>query len=235
MSEQRKILLLGGSGFIGKQLAYALANRGWQVTVPSRRPHRHRALLVHPNIRLLEAGKVVITANKALLAEHGPELFDRARQLGRSIAFEASVAGGVPIIASLSESLTANRIEEVVAILNGTSNFILTQMEENGSEYAATVAEAQQRGYAEADPTFDNGGHDTAHKLAILTTLAFGTETAFDSIYVEGIESITPADIEAADDLGYRIKLLGVAMQTDSGIEQRVHPTMVDKNSAIAD
>lgn len=183
----------------------------------------------------LEAGKHVVTANKALLAHHGVALAKRADENGVALNFEAAVAGGIPAIKTIRESLLANDISRVYGILNGTCNYILTRMQIEGRTFDQVLQEAQDAGYAEADPTFDVGGFDTAHKLALLTTLAFGVETSLDSIYIEGIESISLADIEAADDLGYRIKLLGVAMQTDSGIEQRVHPTMVPKHTAIAE
>ncbi len=182
----------------------------------------------------LGAGKHVVTANKALLARHGVKLAALAEKKGVALNFEAAVAGGIPVIKTLRESLAGNGISRVYGILNGTCNFILTTMQEEGRPFAEVLAEAQAKGYAEADPTFDIGGFDTAHKLTLLTSLAFGTKVAFDEIDIEGIESITDADIEAADDLGYRIKLLGVAMLTESGIEQRVHPAMVPKNSAIA-
>ena len=152
-----------------------------------------------------------------------------------ALNFEAAVAGGIPVIKTLREALAGNQVRRVYGILNGTCNYILTQMQEEHRPFADVLAEAQAKGYAEADPTFDIGGFDTAHKLALLTSLAFGTRVAFDQIHVEGIESITQADIEAADDLGYRIKLLGVALMTESGIEQRVHPAMVPKHSAIAE
>ena len=139
------------------------------------------------------------------------------------------------MIKTLREALVGNAVERVYGILNGTSNYILTKMQEDGLPFADVLKDAQRLGYAEADPTFDIGGHDAAHKLSLLTSLAFGTEVAFDQIHLEGIESITPADIEAADELGYRIKLLGVSLRTDSGIEQRVHPAMVAKHSAIAE
>lgn len=182
----------------------------------------------------LESGKHVVTANKALMAEHGLALARQAEDAGVSLNFEAAVAGGIPIIKTLREGLAGNTISRVYGILNGTCNYILTRMEEDGSSFAECLAAAQELGYAEADPTFDVEGHDAAHKLAILTAIAFGTTIDANSIYVEGISSITPADIEAADELGYRIKLLGVASRTESGIEQRVHPTMVPKTSAIA-
>ncbi|MEC9342873.1 MAG: homoserine dehydrogenase, partial [Pseudomonadota bacterium] len=182
----------------------------------------------------LDAGKHVVTANKALLARHGTELALKAEEKGLILNFEAAVAGGIPIIKTLREALTANSLTRVFGILNGTCNYILTRMEQDGASYDACLAEAQRLGYAEADPTFDVEGYDTAHKLAILTSIAFGTKVAMDEVYVEGISNITPADIQAAFDLGYRIKLLGVAQRTDTGIEQRVHPTMVPVDSTIA-
>jgi homoserine dehydrogenase len=183
----------------------------------------------------LQAGKHVVTANKALLAKHGTELARLAEAQGVALNFEAAVAGGIPIIKTLREALAGNQIRRVYGILNGTCNYILTQMQEEHRAFAEVLKEAQDKGYAEADPTFDIGGFDTAHKLALLTSLAFGTKVALDQIHVEGIQGISQADIEAADDLGYRIKLLGVALLTDSGIEQRVHPAMVPKHSAIAE
>ena len=183
----------------------------------------------------LRAGKHVVTANKALLAHHSPSLAALAEKNGVSLNFEGAVAGGIPVVKVIREGLQGNDITRVYGILNGTCNYILTLMEREGRSFADVLKEAQAQGYAEADPTFDIGGFDTAHKLALLTSLAFGTRTNFDAVYVEGIETIAPADIEAADDLGYRIKLLGVALRTDSGIEQRVHPTMVPKNTAIAE
>jgi homoserine dehydrogenase len=183
----------------------------------------------------LRAGKHVVTANKALLAHHGASLAALAEKSGVALNFEAAVAGGIPIVKAIRESLQGNDITRVYGILNGTCNYILTKMEREGRTFDDVLQEAQAQGYAEADPTFDIGGFDTAHKLTLLTSLAFGTRTSFESVYIEGIESITPADIEAADNLGYRIKLLGVALRTESGIEQRVHPTMVPKHTAIAE
>jgi homoserine dehydrogenase len=182
----------------------------------------------------LAAGKPVVTANKALLAAHGLRLAAAAEKAGVALAFEAAVGGGIPIVKTLREALVANRFGRIFGILNGTSNYVLTRMEEDGLTFADALAAAQRLGYAEADPSFDVGGHDTAHKLAILTSLAFGTEIDADSVYVEGIAAIAPLDIAMADELGYRIKLLGVATSTEAGIEQRVHPTMVPKNSSIA-
>jgi homoserine dehydrogenase len=182
----------------------------------------------------LQEGKAVVTANKALLAKHGLHLGRLAESKGVALGFEASVAGGIPIIKTLRDSLAGNSVSRVYGILNGTCNYILSRMETEQLSFAQCLAEAQRLGYAEADPSFDIGGYDTAHKLAILTALAFGTEIAPDAIAVEGIEQITLADISAAAELGYRIKLLGVAARTPAGIEQRVHPTMVPRSSAIA-
>lgn len=182
----------------------------------------------------LARGKHVVTANKALLARHGVSLARLAEENNACLNYEAAVAGGIPIVKTLRESMSGNSISRVYGILNGTCNYILTRMEEEGLGFEECLADAQRLGYAEADPTFDIEGNDTAHKLAILTSLAFGTEIADDNIYLEGITSITTADIQAADELGYRIKLLGVAQRTETGIEQRVHPTMVPKSSAIA-
>lgn len=182
----------------------------------------------------LKAGKPVVTANKALLAKHGVSLARLAEKKGVALNYEAAVAGGIPIIKTMREALAGNRISRVFGIMNGTCNYILTRMEADKISFQDCLADAQRLGYAEADPTFDIGGHDTAHKLAILTSLAFGTEVSFDSIYLEGIEAITLEDIEAADALGYRIKLLGVAARTESGIEQRVHPAMVPRECALA-
>ena len=182
----------------------------------------------------LSRGCHAVTANKALLARHGVELARIAEEQGVLLNFEAAVAGGIPVIKAMRESLTGNSISRVFGILNGTCNYILTEMERAGLSFEDCLKEAQRLGYAEADPTFDVEGNDTAHKLALLTSLAFGTEIAPDDIYLEGISNISIEDIRAADDLGFRIKLLGVAQKTDSGIEQRVHPTMVPKNSVIA-
>ncbi|RVU21727.1 homoserine dehydrogenase [Methylobacterium oryzihabitans] len=182
----------------------------------------------------LAAGKPVVTANKALLAHHGLALARAAEASGVSLACEASVAGGIPVIKVLREALAGNAISRVYGILNGTCNYILSRMELEGLTFEACLKDAQALGYAEADPTFDVEGFDTAHKLAILTSLAFGTAPDADGVSVEGISAITPLDLRMADELGYRIKLLGVAEATSAGIEQRVHPTMVPKSSAIA-
>ncbi|WP_429817117.1 homoserine dehydrogenase [Ensifer sp. B1-9] len=182
----------------------------------------------------LQRGIHVVTANKALLAAHGIELAKIAEEKGALLNYEAAVAGGIPVIKALRESMTGNTISRVYGIMNGTCNYILTKMEKEELSFEACLKEAQRLGYAEADPAFDIEGNDTAHKLSILTSLAFGTAIAADDIYLEGITNISIDDIHAAADLGYRIKLLGVAQRTDSGIEQRVHPTMVPYDSVIA-
>lgn len=185
-------------------------------------------------VTALSSGKHVVTANKALLARHGVRLAAVAEENKVALNFEAAVAGGIPIVKALRESLVGNTINRIYGILNGTSNYILTRMQREGLPFAEVLAEAQALGYAEADPTFDVDGQDAGHKLTILSGLAFGTEPDFDAIYLEGIRGITPADFEAADELGYRIKLLAAAVRTESGIEARVSPTMIPKASALA-
>lgn len=180
------------------------------------------------------AGKQVVTANKALLAHHGTALARAAEAAGVAIAYEAAVAGGIPIIKSLREGLAGNRIQRVYGILNGTCNYILTTMRQTGREFADVLAEAQKLGYAEADPSFDVDGVDAAHKLAILTSVAFGCEVNFAGVHVEGIRHVSATDIAFAEELGYRIKLLGLARPTEHGIEQRVHPCMVPIGTPIA-
>ncbi|WP_232630294.1 homoserine dehydrogenase [Methylobacterium sp. Leaf118] len=182
----------------------------------------------------IAAGKHVVTANKALLARHGAALAAAAEAKGVVLAYEAAVAGGIPVIKAIREGLSGNAVSRVYGILNGTCNYILSRMEAEGLTFEACLKDAQALGYAEADPTFDVEGFDTAHKLAILTSLAFGIEIDADGVSVEGISAIQPLDLTMADELGYRIKLLGVAQATETGIEQRVHPTMVAKASAIA-
>ena len=182
----------------------------------------------------LKNGKHVVTANKALLARHGTELAELAESRGVTLKFEAAAAGGIPILKALREGLIAQPIEAVKGILNGTCNYILTEMESSGRSFAAVLKEAQARGYAEADPTLDVGGGDTAHKLALLSSLAFGTRPDLDSISVEGIEHITPDDIAYAREFGFRIKLLGVTRRVGEGIEQKVHPSMVRQRSPLA-
>ncbi len=183
----------------------------------------------------LNAGKHVVTANKAVLAKHGVELAELAEEKGLLLNYEAAVAGGIPIIKVMRESLTANTVSRVFGILNGTCNYILTRMERDKIAFEECLKDAQALGFAEADPTFDIEGNDTAHKLAILASLAFGTRIAPDAIYLEGITKVTTEDIEAALELGYRIKLLGVATKTADGVESRVHPAMVPLGSAIAE
>jgi len=182
----------------------------------------------------IAAGKPVVTANKALLAVHGAALAAAAEKAGVVLAFEASVAGGIPVIKALREGLAGNRIKSVAGILNGTCNYILTVMRERGREFAEVLADAQKLGYAEADPAFDVDGIDAAHKLAILAALAFGRPVDFAAVHVEGIRRISALDIAFAGELGYRIKLLGLARQTEAGIETRVHPCMVPDTAPIA-
>ncbi|WP_407174138.1 homoserine dehydrogenase [Bradyrhizobium sp. STM 3562] len=182
----------------------------------------------------LKAGKSVVTANKALIAKHGLRLAKAAEAHGAALNFEAAVGAAIPVVKTLREGLAGTAINRVYGILNGTCNYILTRMEQEGLSFEECLKDAQRLGYAEADPSFDIDGHDTAQKLAILASLAFGTRVAESAIYVEGISSITPEDLRAASDLGYRVKLLGVAVRTAKGIEQRVHPTMVPKSSSIA-
>jgi len=182
----------------------------------------------------LSHGRDVVTANKALLAHHGAALAAQAEAKGATIAFEAAVAGGIPVIKGLREGLAGNRISDIHGILNGTCNYILTEMRRTGRAFAEVLAEAQRLGYAEADPAFDIDGIDAAHKLSILTSVAFGTAINFEAVYVEGIRRISAADIAFAARLGYRIKLVGIARQTARGIEQRVHPCMVPESAALA-
>ena len=186
-------------------------------------------------LELLAAGKDIVTANKAVLAEHGPELFDRARELGRSIAFDASVGGGIPIITNISQCLSANQIESLTAILNGTSNFILTQMEEQEASYGAAVSEAQRLGYAEADPTLDVDGSDAAQKLALLAHLAFGVRVHWKEVARRGIDSLELIDLRFAQELGYRIKLLAIARREGNNLEMHVSPTLVKIGTPLAE
>ena len=182
----------------------------------------------------LAAGKPVVTANKALMAVHGADLAALSEKTGATLAFEAAVAGGIPVIKSLREGLAGNRISRVAGILNGTCNYILTVMRERGREFADVLADAQKLGYAESDPSFDIDGIDAAHKLAILAALAVGRPVAFDAVHVEGIRHVSAVDIAFATELGFRIKLLGIARQTEAGISARVHPCMVPQASPIA-
>jgi homoserine dehydrogenase len=182
----------------------------------------------------IRAGKPVVSANKALIAVHGAELAAAAEERGVALAFEAAVAGGIPAIKALREGLAANRIRRVAGILNGTCNYILTVMRERGREFADVLADAQRLGYAEADPSFDIDGVDAAHKLAILAALAFGRPVDFDAVHIEGIRRVSALDIAYAAELGFRIKLLGIAARTEAGIEARVHPCMVPDASPLA-
>ena len=184
--------------------------------------------------RALAAGRHVVTANKALMAIHGTDLAQAAETAGVSLAYEAAVAGGIPIVKAMREGLAANSIVRVYGILNGTCNYILSDMRESGRAFEEVLAEAQALGYAEADPAFDVDGVDAAHKLAILTSIAFGCEVDFDGVHCEGIRHVSPDDIAYAEELGYRIKLLGIASMKDGGIEQRVHPCMVRRELPIA-
>jgi homoserine dehydrogenase len=185
-------------------------------------------------LKAIENGKHVVTANKALIAVHGNEIFAKAREKGVIVAFEASVAGGIPVIKAIREGLAGNQINWLAGIINGTGNFILTEMREKGRTFEDVLKEAQELGYAEADPTFDVEGIDAAHKLTILASIAFGVPLQFDKAYTEGISRLTTADVNYAEALGYRIKHLGVARSTDSGIELRVHPTLIPADRLIA-
>jgi len=185
-------------------------------------------------LKAIDNGKHVVTANKALLAKHGTEIFARAHAKGVMVAFEASVAGGVPIIKAIREGLSANRIEWIAGIINGTCNYILSEMRDKGLPFDMVLAEAQRLGYAEADPAFDVEGIDAAHKLTILAAIAFGIPMQFDKVYTEGISKLTAIDIKYAEGLGYRIKLLGITRRTAKGIELRVHPTLIPARRLIA-
>ena len=185
-------------------------------------------------LQAIDNGKHVVTANKALLAKHGNEIFAAARDKGVMVAFEAAVAGGIPIIKALREGLTANRIEWIAGIINGTTNFILSEMRDKGLSFAAVLAEAQRLGYAEPDPTFDVEGVDAAHKLSIMSAIAFGNAMNFDKAHIEGISRLDAADIRYAEQLGYRIKLLGITKRTTEGVELRVHPTLIPSRRLIA-
>jgi homoserine dehydrogenase len=185
-------------------------------------------------LQAIANGKHVVTANKALIAKHGNEIFAAAQEKGVMVAFEAAVGGGIPIIKAIREGLAANEIEWVAGIINGTSNFILTEMRDKGSEFGDVLAEAQRLGYAERDPTFDIEGVDAAHKLTILASIAFGIPLQFDKVYMEGITKITPEDVQYANELGYRIKHLGITKRTEKGIELRVHPTFIPNKRLLA-
>jgi homoserine dehydrogenase len=185
-------------------------------------------------LKAIENKKHVVTANKALIAMHGNEIFSAAQKMGVMVAYEAAVAGGIPIIKALRESMGANRIEWLAGIINGTTNFILTEMREKGLAYQDVIGEAQRLGYAEADPTFDVEGIDAAHKLVIMSAIAFGMPLKFDEIYTEGITQLSQVDIKYAEELGYIIKLLAVTKRTDKGVELRVHPTLIPEKRLVA-
>lgn len=185
-------------------------------------------------LQAIANGKHVVTANKALLALHGNEIFAAAQKQGVMVAFEAAVAGGIPIIKALREGLTANRIEWIAGIINGTTNFILTEMREKGLDFSAALKKAQHLGYAEADPTFDVEGVDAAHKLTIMASIAFGIPMKFDKVYIEGISGLASEDLRYAEQLGYRVKLLGITRRTAHGVELRVHPTLIPEKRLIA-
>ena len=185
-------------------------------------------------LQAIEGGKHVVTANKALLAKHGTEIFSAAHKRGTMVAFEGSVAGGIPIIKAIREGLTANRIEWIAGIINGTCNYILSEMRDKGLPFAMVLGEAQRLGYAEADPAFDVEGIDAAHKLTILAAIAFGIPMQFDKVYTEGISKLTSVDLKYAEGLGYRIKLLGITRRAPKGIELRVHPTLIPARRLIA-
>ncbi|MBT3888234.1 MAG: homoserine dehydrogenase, partial [Nitrosomonadaceae bacterium] len=185
-------------------------------------------------LKAIENGKHVVTANKAMLASHGTEIFAAAEKQGVMVAFEAAVAGGIPIIKALREGLTANCIEWIAGIINGTGNFILSEMRSKGLSFDTVLEQAQKLGYAEADPTFDIEGIDAAHKISIMASIAFGISIQFDKVYTEGITKLTGEDISYAEELGYRIKLLGITKKTPKGIELRVHPTLIPSRRLIA-
>ncbi len=185
-------------------------------------------------LKAIENGKHVVTANKALIAIHGPEIMKAAAEQGVSVCYEAAVAGGIPIIKAMREGLAANKIQWIAGIINGTGNFILTEMRDKGRDFADVLKEAQELGYAEADPTFDVEGIDAAHKLTIRASLAFGIQLQFDKAYTEGISKISTEDVNYAEELGYRIKHLGITRKTDKGIELRVHPTLIPEKRLIA-
>ncbi len=185
-------------------------------------------------LKAIEHGKHIVTANKKLLAEYGNDIFALAEQKNTMVQFEAAVAGGIPVIKALREGLAANQIQSIAGIINGTSNFILSEMREKGSAFKDVLAEAQRLGYAEADPTFDIEGHDAGHKITIMSALAFGTPVNFGACYLEGISQLDSRDIKYAEELGYRVKLLGITRKTDKGIELRVHPTLIPESRLLA-
>jgi len=223
--------LIGGSLPITDRLQDVVRSPDIDIVVELIGGHEPARALV---LDAIAHDKHVVTANKALLAVHGNEIFDAARKMGVMVAFEAAVGGGIPIIKALREGLTGNRIEWIAGIINGTSNFILSRMRDTGAAFADALAQAQQLGYAEADPAFDINGTDAAHKIAILSAIAFGVPIRFDAAHVEGIATLASADIRYAEQLGYRIKLLGITRITTAGVQLRVHPTLVPMQRLLA-
>jgi homoserine dehydrogenase len=223
--------IVGGSARVVADAREVIANREIDIVVELIGGYGIAKSLV---MQAIAAGKHVVTANKALLAVHGTEIFAAARDRGVIVAFEAAVAGGIPIIKALREGLTANRIEWIAGIINGTTNFILSEMRAKGLDFDVALKDAQRLGYAEADPTFDIEGIDAAHKATIMSAIAFGVPVQFDKAYVEGITKLHAADIAYAEQLGYRIKLLGITKRRKEGIELRVHPTLVPAKRLIA-
>jgi homoserine dehydrogenase len=223
--------VVGGSARVVKDAREIIANPDIDIVIELIGGYGIARQLV---MEAIANGKHVITANKALLAVHGTEIFAAAHEKGVMVAFEAAVAGGIPIIKSLREGLTANRIQWIAGIINGTTNFILSEMRDKGLDFDVVLKEAQRLGYAEADPTFDIEGVDAAHKATIMSAIAFGVPVQFDKAYVEGITKLSSVDIEYAEQLGYRIKLLGITKRVDKGIELRVHPTLVPCTRLIA-
>ncbi len=227
----RAVAMVGGGVKVVADAREVIANPSIDVVVELIGGYGIARQLV---LEAIEAGKHVVTANKALLAVHGSEIFAAAHRKGVMVAFEAAVAGGIPIIKSLREGLAANQIEWIAGIINGTTNFILSEMRDKGLDFDAALKDAQRLGYAEADPTFDIEGVDAAHKAALMSAMAFGVPVQFDKAYVEGITKLAATDIRYAEQLGYRIKLLGLTRKTTKGIELRVHPTLMPNKRLIA-
>ncbi|MFN8761275.1 MAG: homoserine dehydrogenase [Burkholderiales bacterium] len=231
LNVERATALVGHSARVGADANQVVTNPDIDIVVELIGGYGIAKELV---LKAIAHGKHVVTANKALLATHGNEIFAAASAKGVMVAFEAAVAGGIPVIKALREGLTANRIEWIAGIINGTTNFILSEMRSKGLSFAHVLKQAQELGYAEADPTFDIEGIDAAHKLTIMSAIAFGIPVQFDKAYVEGITQLTPEDIRYAEELGYRIKLLGITRRTAQGVELRVHPTLVPAKHLIA-
>ena len=231
LDTERAMKIVGDAAQVVSDARQVIANKDIDIVVELIGGYGIAKTLV---LEAIAAGKHVVTANKALLAVHGTEIFAAAREKGVVVAFEAAVAGGIPIIKALREGLTANRIEWVAGIINGTTNFILSEMRAKGLDFGVVLKEAQRLGYAEADPTFDIEGVDAAHKATIMSAIAFGIPVQFDKAHVEGITKLQAADIRYAEQLGYRIKLLGVTKRREKGIELRVHPTLIPSTRLIA-